>query len=135
MDETLIGVHSLADTSSDPTRSCAQHSTLHRTSVESSQQSSPYHSNATSDNGTSNRGLFHPAGLIGQAITFIQILADTVRSRVAIRVNRRTVTAMGGTPVKNEHHQHQKSESLSPHEESPENMNIDYLNSVFKSWL
>ena len=65
MDETLIGVHSLTNTSGESAGSGSHHRPFYRLSRETSQYSSSYHSNATSDDGALNGFLFHPAGLIG----------------------------------------------------------------------
>ena len=100
MDETLVCVGPLTDTSGESANSGSHHRPLRRMSRETSQQSSPQHSNAASDKGALDGFFSHPAGLVGQTFTFIQILTDTVGSRIAIRIHRRPVTAMGGTPRK-----------------------------------
>jgi hypothetical protein len=103
MNETLVRIHSLADASSDPADGCTHHSPLYRAPVKPADQSSPQHSNSTSNDGTTDRGFFQPAGLVGQAITLIQVLTDAVGSRVSIRVHRWAVAAMGGASGKNQY--------------------------------
>ena len=105
MDETLIGVHSLAGTSGNPAGGCSYHRPLHRAARNSSQQKSSDHSDTASNNGALY-GLFpHSAGLMGQGFTLIHILTDSVGPRIAIRIHRRPVTAMRCTPGKNQSHE------------------------------
>ncbi len=104
MDEPLIGVHSLADASGKPAGGGPHHRPLHRMSRKPSQQGSSHHSNATSDKGALNGFFSYPAGLVGQAFAFIQILTNMVGTRIAIRINRRPVPAMSGTTGNHQSH-------------------------------
>lgn len=104
VNETLFRVHPLANASGESADGGSHHRALYWISVKSSQQGSSQHSNAAPDDGALNGFFSHPAGLMGQTFTFIQILTDTVGSRIAIRINCWTVTAMGGAPGKNQSH-------------------------------